>query len=397
MTIAKQKHQHGKIVGARIAHLRPLLVIDSDIFAGTERHILDLATALAIQGVRVSLACPNNCVLEKRARAVGIRVFSVPRKVFPVAIIMLIVHKILSSEVNIIHAHNGVSHIAAVIAISIAGKGKCVATQHFITPARQMRSGWKSWLSKRLHSWASARTAHLIAISNAVVEACRRDQPRLDQPIDVIHNGIFPIGELARPAADVRDQFSLLPEAPLVVAVARLDAEKRLDILIDAMLHVRMKFPQARCLIAGEGHSRKALVSLVNRLELADAVTLVGYQNDCASLIAACDVFVLPAECEPFGLVVLEAMMLGKPVIVANSGGPKEIIEHDRSGCLFKPNDSISLAQQIVRLLGDRSLSSELGRMAKMTCSNQFTADRMAASTLEIYRTALRAPRVGSD
>ena len=94
-------------------------------------------------------------------------------------------------DVNIIHAHNGVSHAAAVLAIAIAGKGICIVTQHFVSPARTGRTGWLAVLSEALHRWNSRHTNRFIAVSNAVAETCKVIYRCKMEDLFVIPNGIF--------------------------------------------------------------------------------------------------------------------------------------------------------------------------------------------------------------
>ncbi len=119
-----------------------------------------------------------------------------------------------------------------------------------------------------------------------------------------------------------------------------------------------------------------------------NAVALLGFRRDVAALMAACDIFVLPAPAEPFGLVLLEAMAMGKPVIAANAGGPCEIVVHGQTGLLFEPGNPQSLAAAMADLLNNPEKAKAMGAAGRKRFEDHFTAARMAAQIAAIYAAA---------
>jgi glycosyltransferase involved in cell wall biosynthesis len=120
-------------------------------------------------------------------------------------------------------------------------------------------------------------------------------------------------------------------------------------------------------------------------------VQLAGFCSDAISLMNAADVFVLPSLAEPFGLVLIEAMSLGKPVIATNAGGPREIVEDGVTGLLVPPGDPVVLGGAISRLLLDEPARLDMGRRGLERFRQKFTLERMTGAILEIYRMALGA------
>jgi glycosyltransferase involved in cell wall biosynthesis len=121
---------------------------------------------------------------------------------------------------------------------------------------------------------------------------------------------------------------------------------------------------------------------LAAELGIADRVHFAGHQSDVHPWYDALDVVVHASFGEPFGLVLVEAMALGKPVVATAAGGPLEIIEDGISGVLIPPGDPDRLAATIDRILGDRSLAAALGRAAAeraQAFSEQGMAQRFAA------------------
>jgi len=149
--------------------------------------------------------------------------------------------------------------------------------------------------------------------------------------------------------------------------------------------------PQAQCRIAGEGDELSALQAQLKQLNLGASVQLLGFRKDIPALMRACDVFVLPSLAEPFGLVILEAMALGKPVIATRDGGPPEIVADQATGILVPPRDPAALAGAIGQLVGNPAQGDAMGQAGLARYQSHFTVDRMAREILAIYQKCLAA------
>jgi glycosyltransferase involved in cell wall biosynthesis len=170
---------------------------------------------------------------------------------------------------------------------------------------------------------------------------------------------------------------------------ARLEPEKDVASLLEAMQSVQAAHPQAVCVVAGDGSQKAALQQRIEEAGLQNAVRLLGFRSDVLGLINAADIFVLPSPAEPFGLVLLEAMALGKPVIATQAGGPLEIVVPDETGVLVPPRDANALGTALCRLLEDTTAREEMGRKGRARFEATFNARRMACETIEVYRRAL--------
>ncbi|NBB82813.1 MAG: glycosyltransferase [Alphaproteobacteria bacterium] len=369
---------------------RPLLLTDSDVFAGTERHILDLARGLGAQDVAASVGCPADTPLARAARDHGIEHRPIEKRgAIDRAAVRQLTAYLRDHQIDLIHAHNGRSALHAAMAVRCAGRGKLVMTQHFIQPGRAGRRRVQRFVAQRMHRWMSRRLDHTIAISNAVRDAAieRGDCP--PGRISVVHNGIAdpadPAAATLGAAGDVRRGLQVPPDAPLVVCAARLQPEKDLPTLIDAMKRTLGKVPDARCVIAGQGVERHDLEAHIQAAGLRNAVRLLGFREDVRRIIAAGDVLALPAKAEPFGLVLLEAMALGRPVLATRAGGPLDIVHDGETGLLVEPSNPAAMAEALVRLLNDKPLRARYGRAGRQRFEARFTADRMAARTAAVY------------
>jgi glycosyltransferase involved in cell wall biosynthesis len=364
-----------------------LLLTDADVFAGTERHILSLACALQGEQIEVKIGCPVPSPLAQQAAAAKIEVISIAKRgLIDWRAAKQLRRLVKSGQIHLVHTHNGRTCLAA--AIGLWGtRGRLVASQHFLDPAHTRRHGAAAMVSRILHHWMNGRVDKFIAVSQAVADAlCPREKISRDR-IAVIHNGLAASpAEPLRPVSEVRGVLGIDPQAPLVVCAARLEAEKNIGALILAMQSVRERLPAARCLIAGKGSLHPALAAQIEQLGLTGHVRLLGFRTDVPSLINAGDCFVLPSHAEPFGLVLLEAMALAKPVVATHVAGPLEIVDAGVTGLLVAPSDSAGLADSIVRLLTDRALAATMGQAGRRRLESHFTDQRMAAATAAVYR-----------
>jgi len=205
----------------------------------------------------------------------------------------------------------------------------------------------------------------------------------------VIPNGV----ELA---GDEQPRPLDLPFKRFVFAVGRVVPKKGFDLLIDAFVQVAAEHPDVGLVVGGSGSASEALAAQASRLELADRIILPG-RLDRAAVAWAMDhaeVFVLPSRVEPFGIVVLEAMRAGCPVVVSCHGGALEIVRHGRDGLVADPFDPQDLAEGMSALLSDPSRASHLaatGRVRVATFSWSLIVERYEA----LYRQA-RSLRLAS-
>ena len=173
---------------------------------------------------------------------------------------------------------------------------------------------------------------------------------------------------------------------PIVLFVGRLVPYKGVDVLLDAMAGLN-----AVALIVGDGPQRDALEAHARRLGIADRIRFLGSVTDeqLGSLYRSCDVFVLPSVTrqEAFGVVQLEAMAAGKPVVSTDLGtGVGWVNRHGETGYVVPPRDARALGDALSRLLENPELRRSMGDAAMRRVRSAFTVDRMIDDTLALYR-----------
>jgi len=176
--------------------------------------------------------------------------------------------------------------------------------------------------------------------------------------------------------------------SPLVVFAGRLEVEKGVQTLIDAMPSLRRSVRGVRAVVIGEGGAERDLQAHARRRRLGTAMTFAGYVSDAdlRSTVAAADVAVVPSLYEPFGFVVLEAMALGAPVVVARAGGLADVVADGRTGWQFPPGDPAALAAALATVLSDRREARRRAEAARKDIAARFGWAAIAAATDAVYR-----------
>jgi glycosyltransferase involved in cell wall biosynthesis len=174
-----------------------------------------------------------------------------------------------------------------------------------------------------------------------------------------------------------------------VLAVARQEHQKGLDVLLRALPLVRRGAPTARLLVAGrEGSQTPRLREIVRDLSLNDAVTFLGAREDVPDLLCAADAFVLPSRREGLPGSVIEAMALEVPIVASDLPQVRELV-NEASALLVPPGSPESLAIQLERLLGDPDEPAGRVQRAAAVFRDRFTVERVVDQMRAFYVRAL--------
>jgi glycosyltransferase involved in cell wall biosynthesis len=215
-----------------------------------------------------------------------------------------------------------------------------------------------------------ARSAYVtMPTENAIVDIVLAGdkEKKLQVPIKAISNGID-LGEFSPgpPLGPTYERFGLPTDRPLVGIVGRVDREKSMDVLLEAFRCVVDTLPEALLVVAGDGRDRDRLEALTNDLGVADSVRWLGRidREDLPALYRVFDVFATTSETETQGIVVMEAMASGLPVVGVAAGALGDIIKDGRNGHLVPPRDADAVAGAIVEILQCPKLAEAFGAEA---------------------------------
>jgi len=250
-------------------------------------------------------------------------------------------------------------------------------------------------------AWALRRARTVTVNSTATLEATASLAENAD--IRTIPMGItLPENSSGQRISDIAASHRV-GAGPLLLFAGRLVIEKGVDDLIRSLPLLAERHPDATLIVAGEGQDRECLENLVNEHGLTDKVTFKGWvqPGDLPSYMAAADVFVGPSKQsgsgwrEGLGLVFLEAMASGTPVVATRSGGIPDIVRHEETGLLVEENSPEQIAAAIERLHNDPDLAARLVANGSAMVNESYTRAASAAGFARLFDEVANASSPG--
>lgn len=296
-------------------------------------------------------------------------------------------------DFDIIHIHDWLTALVGISSKHYLNK-PLISTVHSTEIGRsQGLHNQDSYLIDGLEWWMTYESKRVIVTSNSMKNELR-DHFRLpEEKIDVIPNAIdMTKYQKNVDRESVRRRYGVGPHEKLVLFVGRLVPQKGVEYLIRAVPSIVKRHPEAKFIIIGDGWSRSYLESLSMSTGHRDKIRFVGFISDSELVeqTMSADVLVIPSIYEPFGIVALEGMAAGVPVVAGNVGGLAEIIEHDRTGVLVYPRSPESIAWGVKRVLSDSEYSRWLIQNAKKKIRQIYSWQAVAKRTVEVYEKAWR-------
>jgi len=241
-----------------------------------------------------------------------------------------------------------------------------------------------------------------VAVSKAAQEAIGRLRPSVRNRL--VYNGT-PMREVASAdARAARIELGAGDDDTLIGVFGRLQRWKGQDVFIEAALRLARERPRTRFVIVGgseigfEADYLEQIKRAAAGPELRDRLVWTGFRTDVPRLMAACDVVCHTSRVsEPFGLVLIEAMALGRPVIATMGGGPSEIISSPAEGILVPPDDPGALTKALVQLVDDPGRRRTLGEAGRARVHAQFSIDVMASMLIRSIDEMLKARESAPD
>ena len=211
-----------------------------------------------------------------------------------------------------------------------------------------------------------------------------------NQPFKVISNGINLEDFRPKELGDFHERFNISPKKIKLLFVGRLHPEKSIETLIKAVPHIVKKCPEVQVLIVGGGYLRSKLEELSRSLGVEEYVNFLGVvsEEDKIHAYNASDVFILPSLAELEGMVVLEAMACGKPIIISDAEMSASKFFVNGNGLLFKTLDHQHLAEQILKLATDADLRQKMSAVSFENVKN-YDINKSVSLLEEVYYKAL--------
>jgi glycosyltransferase involved in cell wall biosynthesis/ribosomal protein S18 acetylase RimI-like enzyme len=303
---------------------------------------------------------------------------------------------------DVVHTHNPKPGVLGRIAARLAGVPVVVNTVHGLYATPEDRA------AKRLPVLAAERLA--ARFSDLELYQSEEDL-RWARRIGVVRPGrslllgngtdlsrFDPAGEAAERGRRLRRTLGFEEDDVVVGAVGRLVAEKGYHELFAAAREVRRRLPHVRFLVAGSADRDKIdAVSEPDLARAADDVTFVGWSEDVPALLAAMDVFVLASWREGVPRSAIEAAAMGRPMVLTDIRGCREVARDGVEGLLVPPRDPGRLGEAIDRLARDPELRARLGAAARARAEDRFDERRVADTVVSSYRRLLDRPSADLD
>ena len=373
---------------------------------GVERHVAELSAQLGVRGHEVDVYTSElyrefpwqrlPAEVPRQERATFGTVHRLPVWSFPGAAHYTFFRGLLPElerkGPEIVHAHTYGTHQVTVAARLHRRRGTpFVVTAHY-HPPWSIEGGW--WRRRLRGFYDGLLAAPTLAGAARLVVQTREEEALLRElevalpPVSVVPPGYTPLPE--PPAGESPFARSVGADGPFVLFVGRLASNKGLLRLLDAFVPLARRDPRASLVLVGEdGGMAAAVDARCRELDLAGRVRRVGHVSDERLLAAAyreARMLVLPSDYEAFGLVLLEAMAQGTPVVASRVGGIPEIVDDGRTGLLVPAEPSPLLAEAIGRLWDDRELGRRLGEAGRTTVVPRYTWPAVASALERIYR-----------
>ncbi len=377
------------------------------VIGGLSRHVFELSRALVAGGYEVKVITCGEENIAEREIVDGIGVWRV--QPYPgneergfIDWVQRLNFALLEKGVaitnsyggfDIIHAHDWLVTFAA-RALKHIYTTPLLATIHATEHGRN--NGLHNEEQRQINDiewWLSYEAWKIICCSQYMKEELQRVFLLPPDKLTVIPNGIRLEDDLAEEGAPLPEKINN-PMAKLIFYVGRLVPEKGVQVILDAVPDILKRFPDAHFVIAGTGPYAEHLKGHCREMRLDDKVTFAGYIDETTKneLYRCASVSVFPSLYEPFGIVALEAMAMGTPLIVSSCGGLDEIIDHEVEGLKVCPGDARSLAEQVCRLLSDEEWAAALAEKAYQKAIQKYSWEIIAALTAEVYGEIVRAP-----
>jgi len=376
------------------------------IIGGISPHIYNLSKSLAKNGVKVYVVTCDFPGAPQHETIDGVEVHRIdsyknPAPDFATWVYLMNVNmqkeaaalaRSLGGNIDIFHAHDWLVATAG-IGLKHVFRKPFFATMHSTEIGR--RNGIHTDYERMIHeteAWLTYEAWKVICCSDYMISHVRWAFGLPPDKLVMVPNGVNFEAYAAENKEDLsqfRNRFAL-PQEKIVLFVGRLVHEKGAHVLVNAVPKVLQK-TNAKFVIVGNGYMRDQLSDLVRGMGLAHKVMFTGFVDDetLRKLQKCADVSVVPSLFEPFGIVALEAMAAGSPLVVSDTGGLSEIVSHEVDGVKVYAGNPDSLSWGITRVLTDQGFANRLRANAYRKVQEKYNWDTIAQQTKTVYEVVL--------
>jgi glycosyltransferase involved in cell wall biosynthesis len=364
---------------------------------GVETHLLSLLRHSDPSLYNWLVIASTSPDFATRANALGAQVLAwKPRHVFDAAALLRLVRLIRLHGVDLLHVHSPRASAFGRLAGRVLGLPVVVTVHlppYYYVYGQNTFTRCKRWLYQKVEQLLNHRwTDYLIYVSSRV---CREALGKGLAPrsrTTIIPNGIDLTHYVTggdRQA--LRNIFGTPAQATVMCCVGRLDAQKGIDVLLEAVHLLEAKGSSPQLWLVGDGPQRAELEARSGELGLMGSVRFLGFRDDVPQLLQASDVFVLPSRFEAMPFTILEAMASGLPCVVTDVGDNAELVEDGVIGKVVPCEDPQALADAINQLALSPARRLAMGEAARQKAQH-YSAEQTVARILAVYDIVLKSP-----
>lgn len=353
-------------------------IVSNKEWGGGEQYVYDLCQRQRKDGIEVNIICkPIDSISEKYEEA-GIKVYRLPlggaldlKSGWQLGTIIKRAGKCT------IHAHNFKDAYTACYARKFSGRKdvQVVMCRHLTRPGK----------NTMLYRWLYGQLDRLIFDSQISTDAFLGTNPTIDtKKLGIVHTSIV-VPENTLPV-DVRAEFCIPKDTVLAMFHGRLDPEKGIDVLLDAVEQIKDKNFKLVLIGKGSDEYTEHLKTAVKAKGIGEKIIFAGFRHPVLPYVAGADFGILASTVrEGCPLSPQEYMSQGHPVVVTDNGGQREYVEDGRNGLLVAPGNANQLAEAMSRLIDDADLRQKLGSQAKADFEDHLNYEHFYAQIKTIY------------
>ncbi len=365
-----------------MAKLSILQINSSKTWAGGETHIKDLIKGLRDKEHNIFLVVRSQIAENFKEMDINLNVLPLKNSIDLYSIFKL-AKIIKKNKIDIIHVHNGKDYWLAVLARYFAGRANIVATRHILKPIGN------SFLHKRM----LATIDQFIAVSKEVKKKLIKENNINSEKIKVIYNGMDLSNYNNIDSEYLYSEMNVYQDNFIIGSVGTLCDLKNQKLLVDIASEIELD--NIKFIIVGEDFSAKKeykneLINRINKNNLDDRIIMTGYRKDIPELMNFFDLLVVPSKSEAFGLVAIEAMAAGTPVIANKIDGLKEVIKNYNSGILIPDNDVSKYKKEILNLYNNKDDTNKYIENGINRVKNKFSLPKMVEAVDKIYKKVVK-------
>jgi glycosyltransferase involved in cell wall biosynthesis len=350
---------------------------------GSENHLLELLPRLDRSRYKVTFLAlieperPVNAYLKQLSDAGVDTVSMIIPADFSPGLVLQLWRYILREKFELVHTHLIHADLYGALAARLAGV-RLVSSKHGCNDFRRGLIG----LLDRL---AAGKAEKIIAISQAVNKYYQIVEKIPAAKMEVIHYGLDLSKIELHNREEIKQSLNVVPESRVLVSVGRLIPFKAHTCLLEAVAQLLGANYDVELWLIGDGPLKARLQDKSRVLKIDHKVRFFGFRADVTRLLYGADVFVFPSVGEGFGLVLLEAMACGLPIVASYAQSIPEIVLDRKTGLLVRPKDSNALASAIAKLLDDHEFARRMGIAGRQRVAEAFPIQNMIWRTEALY------------